>query len=380
MKKIAFITSHAPSLINFRSHLILELVKQGWQVFGIAPNYDDDIRLKIRNLGAFPVDCSFSRTGLNPLRDILDLVRLAWLLHKLKLDLVICYFIKPVIYGTVAAWLARVPRRFAMIEGLGFVFNPSINKLSLRRKLLRSIVIALYRYSLKYAHRVIFLNRDDLAELVGLRVLPLERSYHLGGIGVDLDFWSQTMPVKDRITFILVARLLREKGVEVYVNAARIVKHNYPDARFFLLGGLDENPGSISVEEVDEWVRNGVIEWPGHVSTKPWLDNSSVFVLPSFYREGVPLSIQEAMSVGRAIITTDAPGCRETVEDGINGFLVPIRDSIALAKKMIFFMENPELIDLMGKASRVLALERFDVHKANAKIINLILDGFNEKH
>lgn len=380
MKKIAFITSHAPSLVNFRGHLIVELVRQGWQVFGIAPNYDEGTRLKVRDLGAFPVDCSFSRTGLNPLRDVLDLLRLSWLLSKLKLDSVVCYFIKPVIYGTIAAWLVRVPHRFAMIEGLGFVFNPSVDELSGRRKFLKALVVTLYRHSLKYAHRVIFLNRDDLDELVGFGVVPLERSYHLGGIGVDLNLWSQTPPIEKRITFILVARLLREKGVEEYIRAAVAVKQNYANTRFLLLGGLDENPGSISAKEVDEWVRAGIVEWPGHVPIKPWLDESSVFVLPSFYREGIPLSTQEAMAVGRAVITTDSPGCRETVEDGFNGFLVPIRDSNALAERMIFFIENPEFIVKMGNASRNLALEKFDVYKSNKKVIDVILDKFHEKH
>lgn len=379
MKKIAFITSHAPSLVNFRGHLILELVKQGWQVFGIAPNHDEFTRRKIEDLGAFPVDCSFSRAGLNPFRDSLDLLRLSWLLSKLKLDSVVCYFVKPVIYGTIAARLARVPQRFAMIEGLGFVFNPSVGRLSSRRRLLKAVVVSLYRCSLKYAHRVIFLNRDDLNELVGLGVLPLERSCHLGGIGVDLKFWSQTPPVEKRITFILVARLLREKGIEEYIRAAIDVKNSYPDARFILLGGLDENPSSISAEEVNEWVKDGIVEWPGHVPVKPWLDDSSVFVLPSFYREGVPLSIQEAMAVGRAVITTDAPGCRETVEDGFNGFLVPIRNSDVLAERMIFFIKNPEFIVRMGNASRALALKRFNVHEVNEKIIDTISDGFHEK-
>jgi glycosyltransferase involved in cell wall biosynthesis len=166
--------------------------------------------------------------------------------------------------------------------------------------------------------------------------------------------------------------LLREKGVAEYVEAARIVKRQHPLSRFVLLGGLDDNPGSIANEEVQGWVDEGLLEWPGHVSVKPWLEQASVYVLPS-YREGVPVSTQEAMAMGRPVITTDVPGCRETVVDGLNGFLIPARNAQALAEKMLLFVNQPELIASMGKASRQLAEERFDVHKVNKRLVNLLL-------
>lgn len=132
------------------------------------------------------------------------------------------------------------------------------------------------------------------------------------------------------MTFLLAARLLREKGIVEYAEAARLVKALHPEARFVLLGGLDPNPGGLGQPEVQSWVTEGLLEWPGHVAVKPWLAQTSVYVLPSYYREGVPRSTQEAMAMGRAVITTHAPGCRETVDDGVNGFLVPVRDVPAL--------------------------------------------------
>jgi glycosyltransferase involved in cell wall biosynthesis len=167
--------------------------------------------------------------------------------------------------------------------------------------------------------------------------------------------------------------LLREKGIVEYVNAAKIVKARHPAVRFVLLGGLDRNPGSLSEAEVNSWVALGLIEWPGHVAVMPWLAQTSVYVLPS-YREGVPRSTQEAMAMGLPVITTNAPGCRETVDHGVNGFLVPVRDVPALAAAMLHLIESPELISAMGLESRRLAEERFDAAKINAHLMR-VLEG-----
>lgn len=180
------------------------------------------------------------------------------------------------------------------------------------------------------------------------------------------------------MTFLLAARLLREKGIMEYAEAARIIKQKYPGTRFILLGSLDSNPGSLSMGEVKQWVSEGIIEWPGHVQDMSrWMAQASVYVLPS-YREGVPRSTQEAMAMARPVITTDAPGCRETVIDGKNGFLVPVRDAKALADSMERFILQPELIERMGKASRLIAEERFDVHKVNQVILREM--GLSEKN
>lgn len=162
------------------------------------------------------------------------------------------------------------------------------------------------------------------------------------------------------------------KGIEQYAAAARIVKQQHPLARFILLGGLDDNPGSITRAEVQAWVAEGILEWHVHVPVQPWMAQASVYVLPS-YREGVPVSTQEAMAMGRPVITTDVPGCRETAVDGVNGFLVPVRNAAALAEKMCTFIQQPDLIPSMGQASRCLAEDRLDVHKVNQRLLDVLL-------
>ncbi|VVB71508.1 Glycosyltransferase Gtf1 [uncultured archaeon] len=324
----------------------------------------------MRALGAEPVDFSLSRTGMNPLRDLADMVRLALILRRQKPDMTFAYFTKPIIYGTLAAWMARVPRRFAMIEGLGYAFTPSEGVLSLKLCMLWGVIIQLYTTALKQTERVFFLNNDDLKDFSNCQIISTNKAILLGGIGVDLDKWTPAPPVTKPVTFLLVARLLRDKGIQEYAKAAQLIKGRYHDTRFILLGSFDTHPGALSRREIEKWVAEGFLEWIEHVpDVRLWLAQASVFVLPSCYREGVPRSIQEAMAMARPVITTEAPGCRETVIHGKNGFLVPIRSAEALAAAMEQFIHQPELIDRMGQASRSMAEERFDVHKINHIIL-----------
>lgn len=371
LTSLAMISNFAPSLVNFRGPLIRTLVANGVRVFALAPDFDDELRVAVAALGATPVSYQLSRAGMNPLRDAIDTLRLSRLLRRLCPDATLSYFIKPVIYGTLASRFAGVPHRFAMIEGLGFVFIDSRIGITFRRRVLRVAVSWLYRKALKLAERVIFLNPDDNAEFVQNGLVCQKKTHCLGGIGVDLAEWTPAPPVAQPVTFLMIARLLREKGIFEYVEAARAVKYQYPQARFILLGGLDPNPGALSREIAQSWVAEGVLEWPGHVAVRPWLEQASVYVLPS-YREGVPRSTQEALAMARPVITTDVPGCRETVIDGENGFLVPVRDAKSLARKMVTFVENPNLIASMGKRSRELAEKRFDVHKINAELLRIM--------
>lgn len=365
------VTSQAFSMVNFRGPLIRDLVEAGVQVHALAPDYDDELRQKVLELGARPVDFRLTRTGMNPVRDGVDTLRLAALLRRLRPDVALGYFIKPVIYGTLAAWLAGVPQRVAMIEGLGYVFTVSGDRQTWKRKLLRTLVGGLYRFALARAQKVIFLNGDDLAEFVQAGFVHEAKAVKLGGIGVELADWPLAPPATQPVTFLLAARLLREKGIVEYAEAARQVKVLHPEVRFILLGGLDPNPGGMSQSEVQTWVNEGILEWPGHVAVRPWLAQASVFVLPS-YREGVPRSTQEAMAMGRAVITSDAPGCRETVDEGVNGFLVPVRDVPALTNAMLRFVEDPVLIGTMGRESRRLAEIRFDVRTINARLLKIL--------
>jgi len=369
-QRIAIIGSQAFALWNFRGPLIHEMAKRNLEVYALAPNYDDETRKKVEQLGAMPVQYRLSRTGLNPFRDALNFLDLIFILRRIKPDVTFCYTIKPVIYGTLAAWIVGVHRRFALITGLGYAFAASEDREGLKRRIVRIIAQFLYKLALRKATKVFFQNPDDLNEFVQKGIVHPEKAFLLGPTGVDLEAFPFAPPVTDPIAFLFAARLLREKGILEFVEAARRIKAKYPDVRFILLGGLDTNPGAISREEVEGWVKEGLIEWPGHVpDVRPYIAQASVFVLPSYYREGVPRSIQEAMAMGRPIITTDAPGCRETVLPGVNGFLVPVRDMNALVSAMERFINEPELIERMGKESRRIAEERFNVHKINQVLL-----------
>lgn len=371
-KSIALVSTKVRDHIGFRGTLIQSLAGKGVKVYALASDYDDDSRSEIVRLGAEPVDISMARTGMNPLIDIRDTRRLVKVLKKISPDVLLCSFIKPVVYGMIAGWMADVPHRVAMIEGLGYVYTEDEIGPNRKKTLLRAIVSALYRFALRRAHRVVFLNLDDLNDFLQWKIVDASKSTVLGGIGVDLNEWPFVPPVMEPVRFLFVARLLREKGIEQFLDAARRVKRRYPATEFVVLGDLDSNPGCIKAIQVQKWVESRVGEWPGYVAVPPWLERSSVFVLPSYYREGVPRSTQEAMAMGRPIITTDSPGCRDTVDDGVNGFVVPIRDDNALADAMMRFIEQPDLIVSMGRESRRLAEERFNVHTVNQRLMEIL--------
>lgn len=371
--KVAVIGTVASSIIGFRRDFINSLIAQGHQVYAFAVDYTDETRHKVVELGAVPIEYLFNRTGINPVHDVFNTLRLAKQLKAIKPDMVFSYFSKPVIFGTLAAKLAGVERRVAMLEGLGFIFTDQPEGLSRKTRLLRQIQVLLYRLSFSLLEKIIFLNPDDPKDLVVKYNLKVKRVEVLGGIGLDLAQYPYVKPDVECISFLFVGRLLKEKGINEFVTAAKIVKQQYPQMIFSILGGLDEgNPGGLKATELNQLNDSGVIDYSGHVTNvAERIARCSVFVLPS-YREGVPRSTQEAMAIGRPVITTDVPGCRETIIDGVNGFMVPPWQPQALADKMIYFIEHPEHIETMGLESYKLAQEKFDAAKVNRKLLKLL--------
>ncbi len=370
---VAIFGSHARYLVNFRGPLMQAIIAHGHKVSALAPDFDAETRSELSAIGVTAVDVSLSRTGMNPLRDLRDLVRLHAQMRRLKIDVLLAISIKPIVYGILAAAMARVPRRFALVAGLGFISSEGGSP---RLRLVQSLARQLYRTALRRAAAVFVQNPDDANELVARRMVARDKLVRVNGTGVDLVAWPQMDLPEPPVTFALVARLLGEKGVREYVAAARQVKGRYPDVRFLLIGWIDTTPSAVGKAEVTSWVADGIVEWPGYVDVRPWLAQTSVFVLPSYYREGVPRSTQEALAAGRPVITTDAPGCRETVVAGENGFLVPPRDVESLVTAMLYFIENPQQVRIMGRNSRRLAEERFDVRAINEKMLSAMgLDG-----
>lgn len=372
--RILLIGTTAECVYNFRKDLILTLVAKGYEVYAFTTDYIPSELEKISALGATPVPYVFSRGGLNPLNEFKNTIILYQKIKKINPYLVLSYFAKPAIFGTLAAKMAKVPRIFAMLEGLGYTFTDQPEGLSTKTKIIRKSQIALFKLALPLADGVIFLNPDDPKDLLAKNNIEVKKVHLLGGIGINLaDYPFSTKHMNDNITFIFVGRLLKEKGINDYVNAAKIVKNKYPNTKFVVLGAADNsNFGSLTQKDIDSLVQTNLIVYPGRVdNVNKWLEDSDVFVLPS-YREGIPKSTQEAMAIGRAVITTDVPGCRETVIDGVNGFLVPKWNPQALAEKMIYFIENPEKISEMGYESYKIAQDKFDSYKVNDRLLKIL--------
>lgn len=365
----------SPGFTIFRKDFIRYLVNQGHQVYAFAIDYTEDSRSKVSEFGATPVDYSLNKSGFNIFKDLEDTWLLSKRLKKIQPDIVFSFFVKPSIYGTLAAKIAKVPRRIAMLEGLGYIYTPLKNNLLFKKKILQYAHGLLASIGYAFADKVLFLNQDDPVDLAKKSFINSKKFKIIGPIGLKLSDYPYTQVIITKpIRFIFIARMLVEKGVYEYLAAARIVKSKYPNVEFVMLGGLDpNNPAALSREQLNTVIKEGTVIYPGNVSNVPeWLIKSHVFVLPS-YREGFPRSTQEAMSIGRAIITTDVPGCRETVQDGKNGFLIPLFDVETLAEKMIFLIKYPEEIVRMGNESYNIAHEKFDVNRINSVLEEIIV-------
>lgn len=371
MKKFVMISSFLPSVLNFRGKFLEALKNSGLELHIFAPDLKDfaEEKSKLESLGYFVYDIPMQRTGTNPTADLKTLLAMYKLIKQIKPNYVLAYTIKPVIYGILAAWMAKVPQRFALITGLGYAFQ-DVEQGS-KRSLFQKLVHNLYKNALAQTHKVFFQNPDDLKLFQNMQLLDVNKpSVVVNGSGVNVfDFNVLPLPLNEnqqtKLSFLLIARLLGDKGVREYAAAAKVIKTQYPDVEFNLVGWIDENPNAISQVELDTWIAENTLNYWGKLSdVRPAIAQSSIYVLPS-YREGTPRTVLEAMAMGRAIITTDAPGCRETVVDGDNGFLVEVKSVDSLVQAMQQFIHHPDLIVKMGKRSRQIALDKYDVHQVN---------------
>lgn len=365
--KIIVLASYANSLLTFRQELLEALVGKGHRVTACAPEKNEYVKEKLNSLNVEYRTLPLERTGMNPIKDAITFFRLISFFREIKPEMLISYTIKPVIYGSLAARLVGITNINSIITGLGFAFGGETKK----RKFIRLLVKSLYKISLSSNAKVFFQNPDDLQLFKNLGLVKPDQEVLIDGSGVNLDTYQETAPFINPPIFLLIGRLLKEKGIEEYAEAAKQLKSRYPQAVFRLLGPFDENPSSIKADQVNEWHESGVIDYLGETrDVRPYIAATGVYVLPS-YREGTPRSVLEAMAMGRPIITTDTPGCRETI-NGRNGFLVPAKDVNALLNAMEKFILEPSLITEMGRQSRIYATERYDVHKVNENILGAL--------
>ncbi len=367
--RICIIGTISSGMLHFRGGMIKDLVLLGHEVHVFCIDYTDHTRAKLINLGAFPQDYSLNRSGTNPFKDFISLISLYSSLRSIAPDTIISYFSKPVIYGTIAGFFAGVKHRYALIEGLGFAFTKQPYRLPFKTRLLKLTQIILYLISLPFAKKVFFLNEDDRTEMCSIVPFLRNKSYDIGGIGVDLASYPFSIPKSYPITFLFVGRLLNEKGIIEFIESALIVKRKYSNlVEFVVVGSLDDNPGSISKTRLDSLRSSGLVNFVGQVDdVVPYYTESSVFVLPS-YREGCPRSTQEAMAIGRPVITTNVPGCRQTVVNGLNGYVVPPFSVPGLVDAMSRFVESPFILKQMGMESYIIAKSKFDIKRFNKEL------------
>ncbi len=359
--------------LAFRGPLIRDLVAAGHEVTLSTPRPEvadaAAVERGVAELGATLRYAPLDRTGLGLRKELRARRHYEELIAALRPDAVFASNPKPVFHVLPIAERLGVRRRVAMITGLGYAF---IGR-SLKARALRLVACRLYRRSLATATAIVFQNADDRAELERRGVLPPHApTVMVGGSGVDLERFPMRPLPEGPTRFLMVARLLGDKGVREFAAAARRVRALRPDCSFRLVGWIDGNPAAIAQAELDAWVREGSLTCPGRLDdVREELAAAHVFVLPS-YREGMPRSTLEALATGRPIITTDAPGCRETVLPGENGLLVPPRDADALADACIRLADDRERLVRMGAASRKLAESRFDVRAVNATLLGLL--------
>lgn len=363
--KFILISPKNRTVYNFRGDLIKKIISCGYEVVVTGPNRIDVD--KVEALGARFIEVPINKNGVNPLADIRYQKALEAIFRQEKPDVVLGYTAKPVIYGSIAAKKAKVPHIAAMVTGAGYAFTAKTAK----ARVIKAIMSVLYKRAFRCADVAIFQNTDDRDMFIKEGLVRAEKCQTVNGSGVNMEKYP-VAPFPENITFFMLSRVMYSKGIREYLQACELVKEKHPHVRCMLLGACEGIQDSLSQERLQPYIDRGIIEHFGETDrVADYYSQCSVYVLPS-YREGTPRTVLEAMAMGRPIITTDAPGCRETVINGQTGFLVPVRDGQAVAEKMLEFIENPGLVAEMGKKSHEYCCGKFDVNKVNDVMCNYL--------
>lgn len=370
MKKILITTVLTEAFYKSRQELILELLKIGYEVILVGPENDPKVKEIFNTPKVTYYQTNIERTGLNFFQDIKTIMSIIQIIKKEKPTITYSFGgAKAVIYTAIASDFCKVRKKYSMVNGLGSIYRGT----GIKNRIVKFIMNILFRYSLKRVDGVLFQNRDDLNVFSELKLVNINRTLIVNGSGVNLSKFPYSEPTTKNLTFLFVGRLLKDKGIYEFIELAKKFKNSPKDIKFVIVGGFDTNPTSVKEHEMNKWVKEGLVKYVGKVNNVvDYYKNCSVFILPS-YHEGTPRTSLEAMAVGRPIITTDAPGCRETVINGKNGFMVPIRDVDSLIDKVEYFIDNPNMVKVMGLESHHLAKDKYDVKKVNHSILNYLL-------
>lgn len=362
--KIAILSSHTSSLFWFRMDMMKAFINLGHTVIALGPDPEANWESKFEENGIEYKQLSVQRNGINPLSDLKTFRELLNFMKKERPDKVFAYQAKTVVYGSLAAQAAGISEVYSLIAGLGSIFRGE----GLKNKLIKTVMKTEYLLACKANQKVFFQNHDDKNEFLQNGLIKVDKLVIINGSGVNLGkFKPEPLPEKPALLFI--GRLIKDKGIIEYLQACKRIKADYPEVRCLLVGPYDSNPSALQPEELKPFVDNKIIEYYGEQSdVRPYLKQCSTFVLPS-YHEGTPKTVLEAMAVGRSIITSDAPGCRETVIDGHNGFLIPVKDIDSLVDKMKVLIEDSEINKVMAERSLKMAIEKYDVNLVNQSIV-----------
>lgn len=366
--KICILGNQSRAISNFWTILMKHMQKYKHEIICIVPNTDQVYNEKLQSLNIKLIHYDLSRKGLNPFDDYKTFKQLLNIFKEIKPDLLFTSTIKPVIYGCLAAKIAKIPNIYAVITGLGYAFE----KDNLFKKCIFLIGSLLYKFALNNISGIFFQNKDDAETFKQSHILNNKSNILFArGTGVDTEKFALTKipDIKQTLNFLLIGRLLIAKGIIEFANAARLLKKDFPTTKFSILGPKESGPGSLDINEIKKWEEEGIIEYLGEsIDVRPYIAKCHALVLPS-WREGVPTAIMEGMSMGRCAIVTDVPGCREVIEDGFNGYLCKKGDYESLAKAIRKLIKNPNDILIMGDRSREIATKNFDAHIVANKMI-----------
>ena len=364
--KFLLISPKNRTVYNFRGDLVKDIAGKGYEVIVTGPD-ETDVE-KITDLGARFETVPVNKNGTSIIDDLKYLFKLYKLIKKEKPDVTLGYTVKPVVYGAIAAKLAGVKNINSMVTGGGYTFTSK----SFKARVLGVVVRNLYRIGFSAADNIIFQNADDLKEFCEKGLVKKDKCHIVNGSGVNMEHFAPVGYPKE-ITFFMLSRLLKSKGVTEYLEAAKIVKSENPNVKFNLLGKFETNmQDAVDREYIEQFINEGIVErFEETRDVRPYYEGCSVYVLPS-YREGTPRTVLEAMAMGRPIVTTDTNGCRGTVIDGKNGFIVPIKDHRNLADAMKKFIINPDSIKTMGTESINYCREKFEVGKVNEEMLKIL--------